>query len=92
MMQHFLIGVVCGFLAHQTRSWVDALPRGYKDWLAYCIGVISTYPTAQYMYSDSDAQGWQRFGKAFFSAFAAVGIGVGVGWLVDTLIGRVERR
>lgn len=90
MIQYFLEGVVAGFLAHQTRAWVDTLPRGYREWVSYVIGVCASYPTAARIYNASEHQSWARFAFAYFCGFAATGVGVGVGWVVDTVTERVS--
>lgn len=90
MIWNLLEGSVFGFLAHQTRAWVDRLPGGYRELCAYAIGVCAAMPIALRVYDRSERGGMGRFAEAYMLAFASVGGGVVIGWVADTLIERVS--
>lgn len=90
MIWNIVEGSVFGFLAHQTRAWVDRLPGGYRELCAYAIGVAVALPIALRVYDKSERQGVARFAEAYMTAFVAVGSGVVAGWVGDTLIERVS--
>lgn len=90
MIWNILEGGVFGFLAHQTRTWVDRLPGGYRELLSYLIGVLAAMPIAIRAYERSGRIGIARLVEAYCVAFAAVGGGVVAGWVTDTLVERVS--
>lgn len=80
----FFEGVVIGFLAHQVRPYLLVIPHGPREWLAYVVGVVSTWPTAMRLHDHMGIEDERvRFSLAYFTAFVAVGIGVVAGWIFE---------
>jgi len=94
MIVLMLISIVGGLVIHQTRRFTDSLARGWSDMTNDAIGVLAAFPFAFLFYRwtrpndggvtmDEDA----KFTIAYFFGFVFFGIGVVLGWLIDTIKG-----
>jgi len=89
---YFLSALIGGLLLHQTASITHKMPEGWEQLAGTTIGVEGTFPFfvmfLKRMGLDSDKI--FKASVAYQVAFLCIGIGVALGWLLDTIF-QVDR-
>lgn len=92
-LRDFFILIGAGLALHQTASITHRMPVGWEQLAGTAIGVEGTFPLFVLMMKrlGLDEETRMRASAAYQLAFLCVGIGVAIGWLVDTMFG-VDRQ
>ena len=88
-LRDYILFLLAGLALHQTASITHKLPEGWEQLTGTAIGVEGTFPIFLMILNKQKFTGQQiaHAGVAYQIAFLCVGIGVAVGWLIDTLFG-----
>jgi hypothetical protein len=89
MIIEILVSVVAGLAAHQTISITARMPDGWRNIVEHAIGVTGAYPVFL-LFRRRLGNGRDRSDAAYWLAFLWFGMGVALGWLVDTFNQRKE--
>jgi Na+/H+-dicarboxylate symporter len=84
MIGNFALGLLSGYVGHQTEPLVRAkFGNGWRQMISYVIGVLITFPTAIAMFKNlEDVQDVRkRFILSWFTSFFSVGLGTLAGWI-----------
>lgn len=84
MIPDFVLGILAGYVAHQTEPWVQrSFGNGWRQMVSYVIGAVVTFPIALVTFQRlEDIEDYnRRFTLAWFVAFFSVGFGVLLGWI-----------
>lgn len=84
---YFLAAAVGGLLLHQTASITHKMPKGWQQLAGTTIGVEGTFP---FFVLFLKRLGYNKdaifmVSLAYQAVFLAVGCGVALGWIIDTL-------
>jgi len=77
-----IASIVCGLVAHQTRLVTYKMPNGWRNLVEHVIGVTAAYPSFLLFKRKLNGQGAEA---AYWLAYLGVGMGVALGWLIDTI-------
>jgi len=90
--KNYLLFLLVGLGLHQTASITHKLPEGWEQLTGTAIGVEGTFPLFLLILKKQKFTNQQiaHAGVAYQIAFLFVGIGVAIGWMMDTLFG-IER-
>lgn len=83
MIIEFILSVVIGLVAHQSITVTARMPDGWRNIVEHAVGVTATYPA--FVLFRRRLKNGTGAEAAYWLAFLGVGIGVALGWLIDTL-------
>lgn len=84
MILDFVLGILTGYVAHQSEPWVRrTFGNGWRQMVSYVIGVIVAFPVALISFKrlSNVKNQEQRFTLTWFVAFFSVGLGTLLGWI-----------
>jgi uncharacterized membrane protein AbrB (regulator of aidB expression) len=84
---YFLAAAIGGLLLHQTASVTHKMPKGWQQLAGTAIGVEGTFPFFVLFLRRMGLHKDKIFmiSLAYQAVFLAVGCGVALGWVLDTL-------
>lgn len=88
MIWEILIAAVTGFVTHQSIAVTARMPDGWRNLTEHAIGVAAAYPL--YLLFRRRFTNGNGANASYWLAFVFVGMGVALGWLLDTLHGGQE--
>lgn len=79
-----IISLVGGFLLHKTRRITERMPMGWSELTSYAVGIIGVLPLFV-LFGKRLGKREHRCFIAYLLSFLFAGVGVALGWLVDTM-------
>lgn len=83
MIWEMLAAIGMGFVAHQTILITARMPIGWRNITEHIIGVTAAYPS--FLLFKRRLTNGNGASAAYWLGYIFFGMGVAVGWLVDTL-------
>ena len=89
-MIELLAGILWGLLVHQTERVTKRIPDGWQSMTNYGIGWIAVFPFFDFVFRripNMVSQPREKARIAFILSGVFFGVGVGLGKLIDALLG-----